>query len=321
MDTIPPFRITQTALDLMDTILELVGQCQAKGGIVRPELMRLNRNRSIQASLSIEGNTLSLEAVEAIAEGRLALAEERERREVENALSLYGQRSVFDPYSENDLLRAHSILMTGLSPQAGAYRRGSVGIKQGNRVVHVAPPAARVPTLIARLLDFLRNHESHWLVRSCVFHYEFEFIHPFADGNGRMGRFWQTLFLASHRPLFGVIPIETLLKERQADYYRSLAEADAAGHSTGFIEFMLTAIRDTLNASLPSFRERLTPGSRLQQARQAFGQSWFTRKGYLALFPDVNALSGSRDLAKGVTNGLLERQGEKAKSRYRFKSV
>lgn len=306
----------------MDSILELIGRCQKAPAIIRPELLRHNRNRAVQASLSIEGNTLSLADVSAIAAGvRPPAAPPREVLEVENALALYEQASSFNAYSFDDLLRAHGLLMRGLVPQAGQFRLGGVGIHRGRQVVHVAPPAGRVPGLVRDLLGFLKDGSAHWLVRSCVFHYEFEFIHPFSDGNGRMGRFWQTLFLATQRPVLAVIPVETILKERQHDYYEALGEADNSGDSSGFIEFMLTALRDALASALPRLAAKATPEERLRQAAAIFKEQWFDRRAYLAQFAGLAPLAASRDLARGVAQAWLERQGDRRDARYRFRAA
>ena len=315
----PPFSVTRRAQDTMDAILELVGRCQNVPAMARPELLRHNRNQSVQASLSIEGNTLSLADVTAIASGvRPPAAPPREVLEVENALALYEQAPSFDVYSTDDLLRAHALLMRGLIPLAGHFRVSGVGIRRGRQVVHVAPPARRVPGLLQDLLGFLKDGQVHWLARSCVFHYEFEFIHPFVDGNGRLGRFWQTLFLATQRPVLGIIPVETLLKERQREYYGALGAADSAGDSSVFIEFMLTALRDALAVALPRLAIRTKPEDRLGHAAGVFRSEWFERRTYLAQFANLAPLTASRDLALGVAQGLLERKGDRRDTRYRF---
>lgn len=303
----------------MDEILELLGRCLDAPAMTRPALLRHNRNRAVQASLSIEGNTLSLQDVAAIATGLRPLsAQPREVLEVENALALYEQSSDFVVFSRKDLLRAHGILMRGLIDHAGHLRTGGVGIGRGRKINHVAPPAKRVPELVDDLLKFLKDGEGHWLVRSCVFHYEFEFIHPFADGNGRMGRFWQTLFLAKQRPILGIIPVEAILKERQKDYYEVLEAADRAGDSTIFVEFMLKAIRDALAGAISQLTIRARPEDRLEQARRMFASAWFERRQYLALFTRLAPLTASRDLAHGVNLSLLERKGILRNARYRF---
>lgn len=319
MKAVPPFSITRQAQHTMDAILEFIGRCQNVPTIGRPELLRHNRNRAVQASLSIEGNTLSLTDVAAIAAGiRPPAAPPREVLEVENALALYERASSFNVYSADDLLRAHGLLMRGLIQQAGHFRLGGVGIRRGRQIVHIAPLARRVPELVQDLLGFLNDGAAHWLVRSCVFHYEFEFIHPFADGNGRMGRFWQTLFLATQRRVLAVIPVETILKERQHEYYAALGAADHAGDSSVFIEFMLTALRDALIVALPRLTAKATPDERLRQAAAVFKTKWFDRRAYLEQFADLAPLSASRDLARGVKQTWLERQGDRRDARYRF---
>jgi Fic family protein len=218
---------------------------QAQAGLT-PALRRGNRLRSVQASLAIENNSLSLEQVTAVIAGRRVLGPPQEIQEVRNAFAAYEAMSTWKPAVEKDFLAAHRLLMTGLVPDAGRYRTGGVGIAQGSKIVHLAPPAKRVPGLMKDLLGWLKRTDTHPLIASCVFHYELEFIHPFADGNGRMGRLWQTLILSRWKPLLAWLPVETVIRARQAEYYRALAAADQAGHCTGFIEFLLSALLQAL---------------------------------------------------------------------------
>lgn len=215
-----------------------------------PRLRRENRIRTIQASLAIENNTLTLEQVSAVIEGKHVLGHPREIQEVRNAFAAYDAMDKWSPTLEKDLLTAHEILMTGLVEEGGQYRSGGVGIFRGEQLVHMAPPADRVPQLIADLLEWLAKTHEHPLVASCVFHYEFEFIHPFSDGNGRMGRLWQTLILRSWKPLLAYLPVETVVRDRQEDYYRVLAAADRQANATPFIEFMLSALLDAVREAV-----------------------------------------------------------------------
>lgn len=243
----PPFTITDAQIELVAQISELVGTLTAwEDRNANPQLRRDRRLRTIHSSLAIENNSLSLEQVTAIVNGRRVLGAPGEIREVKNAYEAYEQLLRFDPYSLRDLLKAHSILMAGLVEEAGAFRRGGVGVFAGDRLVHMAPPAALVREEIEALLAWARTDPAHPLIKSCVFHYEFEFIHPFADGNGRMGRMWQTLLLTRWKPMFAWLPVETLIRERQEEYYAVLGRADQAANATPFIEFLLTAIRDAL---------------------------------------------------------------------------
>ncbi|OGQ96509.1 MAG: cell filamentation protein Fic [Deltaproteobacteria bacterium RIFOXYD12_FULL_57_12] len=242
----PPYTITSTILRLVAEIGECVGRHFIAAEAVTPRLRRGNRLRTIHASLAIENNTLTLEQVTAVLDGKRVLGHPREILEVQNAFAAYDGIEQWNPASREDLLAAHGTLMAGLVDDAGRFRTGSVGIVQGERVVHVAPPADRVPGLIGDLLGWLAGTGEHPLVASCVFHYEFEFIHPFSDGNGRMGRLWQTLLLSRWRPLMAFLPVETVIRDRQEEYYRVLARSDSTGDSTAFVEFLLAAILEAL---------------------------------------------------------------------------
>jgi Fic family protein len=225
-----------------------------------PMLRRENRIKSIHSSLAIENNTLTLDQVTAVIEGKRVLGPAREVQEVKNAFEAYEAMSSWNPSASKDLLSAHRILMRGLMDDAGRFRSRAVGIAQGRRIVHLAPPADRVPGLMKDLLGWLKRSDAHPLVAGCVFHYELEFIHPFADGNGRIGRLWQTLILSRWNPLFAFLPVETVIRERQADYYKVLAACDKAGSSTAFIEFLLAAILTALGElATPEVAPEVTP--------------------------------------------------------------
>jgi Fic family protein len=239
----PPYEITPVIVDLVERIGECLGRISLAGNTPSaPRLRRETHIQSIQASLHIEGNTLSLEQVTAVLDGKRVLGTPREIQEVRNAFAAYEQMENLDPGSRNDLCRAHAVLMHGLVDAPGSFRRGSVGIRRGDEVVHIAPPAERVPYLVDDLLDWLGKTEAHPLIASSAFHYEFEFIHPFMDGNGRLGRLWQTLILGRWKPVFFMIPIESVIRDRQADYYAALRRGDERGKYTTFIEFLLNAI-------------------------------------------------------------------------------
>ena len=241
----PPYTLTPAILILVAEISEIIGRYNLLAEQnPAPRLRRENRIRTIHASLAIENNTLTLEQVTAVIEGKRVLGHPREIQEVRNAFATYEALDTWNPGTEEDLLAAHDLLMRGLVDETGRYRSGGVGIFQGKQLVHMPPPADRVPTLMADLLGWLKETTEHPLVSSCVFHYEFEFIHPFSDGNGRMGRLWQTLILRTWKPLFTYLPVETVIHDRQAEYYRVLAGADQRADATSFIEFMLRALLD-----------------------------------------------------------------------------
>jgi Fic family protein len=243
----PPFTISEKTLNLVAEIMEIVTKLtmiEVEG--INPKLRRNNRIKTIQASLAIENNSLSLDQVTAILNGKRILGPGQDIKEVQNAYEAYELLLDFNPYDVSSLLEAHKILMNDLTKEAGTIRSGGVGIFAGENLIHMAPPASFVPEQISQLLLWAKNSEVHPLIKSCVFHYEFEFIHPFADGNGRMGRMWQTLILYKWKRLFGWLPVESLVKDRQDNYYKVLGECDKAADSVKFIEFMLESIRDSL---------------------------------------------------------------------------
>ena len=242
----PPFEITPKITDLLVKIGgELVRLEGAVGGSLTPYLRRGNRIRTIQASLAIEQNTLTIEQVTAVIEGKPVVGFPREILEVKNAFAVYEQLDQFDPCSSGDLLNAHRLLMSNLVESSGIWRTGGVGVVKGKEVVHMAPPAANVSGLMNDLLSWLQRTDTHPLITSCVFHYELEFIHPFADGNGRMGRLWQSVILTRWNSAFSWIPVETIIRDHQQEYYAVLAVCDKTGTSTQFIEFMLLAILES----------------------------------------------------------------------------
>jgi Fic family protein len=247
MSAQPPFSVTPAILGLVAAIGELVGRLEAS---LPPErqllLRRANQIRTIQGSLAIEGNTLSLDQMTAVVAGKRVLGSTREVQEVRGAVAAYERMGEWDPSKRDDLLSAHGVLMAGLVDNPGRFRSGAAGIQRGDQLVHVAPPAEQVRALINDLMKYLRHSEDHPLIAACVFHYEFEFIHPFVDGNGRMGRLWQTLILSRWRPLFSLVPVESLIRDKQAGYYEALNASNRAGQSTPFIGFMLQVIHDAL---------------------------------------------------------------------------
>ncbi|ETA78992.1 Fic family protein [Youngiibacter fragilis] len=244
---VPPYTISNRTVNLISEITEIIVEIAISDKMSNnPRLRRDSRIRTIHASLAIENNSLSLDQMTDIINGKRVLGSPDEICEVKNAFEAYERLLELNPYSIEDLLLAHKVLMKDLTKEAGTYRSGGVGVFAGEQLVHMAPPATQVPHLIKDLVEWANESEVHPLIKSCVFHYEFEFIHPFADGNGRMGRMWQTLILYKWKPLFGWLPIETLIKERQDEYYKVLGECDHSADSGKFIDFVLTAIYDAL---------------------------------------------------------------------------
>lgn len=290
----PPYTITPEILNRVAAISEAIGRLTVLTDQARSlRLRRINRIRTIHGSLAIEGNTLSEAQITAILEGKRVIAPPREVQEVKNALAAYDQFGIWKPDVEKDLLEAHRILMSGLIDEAGLYRHGGVGVMAGQQVIHMAPPADRVPHLMADLFGWLAATDAHPLIASSVFHYEFEFIHPFADGNGRMGRLWQSLILARWNPLFADIPVESLIFEHQAEYYQAIQESTQKTDSAPFIAFMLRMILDAVTSSTPEVAPEVTPEVRLlsvlagemtrQQLKEALGlkDDEHFRKAYL----------------------------------------
>jgi Fic family protein len=243
----PPYSRTPDMIRLVAEIGESIGRHAALAERTRTPLMRRgDRIRTIQASLEIENNTLSVEQVTAIIEGKRVLGPQREIREVQNAFAAYERLERWDPAVLADLLEAHRVLMEGLADDPGAFRRGGVGVARGKKLVHVAPPASRVAGLVVDLLGWLRATDEHPLIAGGAVHYEMEFIHPFSDGNGRMGRLWQTLILSRWQPLLAFVPVETVIRDRRKEYYLALVHADSRADATSFIEFTLRALRDAI---------------------------------------------------------------------------
>lgn len=238
----PPYTITPDILSRVAEIAEAVGRAEAAGLSRDLRLRRINRIRTIQGSLAIEGNILSEEQISTILDGKPVVAPLRDVQEARNAIQAYDRYEQWNPACESDLLAAHEILMTALLDTPGRYRGGGVAVMGQDRVHHVGPPPGQVPRLMGDLLSWIGSTADHPLVTSSVFHYEFEFIHPFEDGNGRLGRLWQTLILTGWKSLFAHVPVESLVRARQGEYYEAIRRSSAEGESTAFVAFMLETI-------------------------------------------------------------------------------
>lgn len=255
----PPFSITAGILSLVEQIGEAIGRAEAAVPGMDFRLRREARVRTVHGSVAIEGNALSEEQVSAILDGKRVLGPPRDVQEVRNAIAAYDRAEGWAPSSESDLLAAHEVLMGGLAQTPGRYRTGEVGVVGPKAIHHIGPPAERVPELMAELLAWLRETREHPLIASSVFHYEFEFIHPFEDGNGRLGRLWQTLILTRWKPLFSHVPVENVLRARQSHYYQAIERSSGAGESTFFIRFMLEAILDAVREAAPQETPQVSP--------------------------------------------------------------
>jgi Fic family protein len=281
-----------------------------------PQLRKANRIKTIQATLGIEGNTLSESQVQAIDEGKRLLGFERDQKEVQNAIALYARWDEFDPSKRASFLNAHLLLMQGLVTNPGEYRNRSVGITKGKTLTHIAPPAERVSYLMDDLFDYVARDPDPLLIKSCVFHYELEFIHPFLDGNGRMGRFWQSLLLSKSHPIFEFLPFETIIAASQSAYYQALAKSDACAQSTPFIEYMLGVLDQSLANLLNTTNVVLSETERIEYFI-FIGMKDFSRKDYQRVFKNLSTATASRDLKKGVELALFSTYGERNATRYR----
>lgn len=244
----PPFEITNAMIDYVAEIAELVGKLTSTNQLsVNPTLRRTNRIRTIHGSLAIEQNTLSLEQVTAVLNGKQVLAPPKDIAEVKNAYEIYERLDQLDPYSVDDLLLAHGIMTRELVEESGVFRSRPVGVvDQDGNILHFGTLPQYVPDLVMELLDWAKNSNVHMLIRSCVFHYELELIHPFADGNGRIGRLWHTLLLSKWNPAFAWLPVESMIHARQSEYHAAINASNDAGESTVFIKFMLSTIKASL---------------------------------------------------------------------------
>ena len=315
----PTYDITPRILKLISSISEKIGEVNATYlSKQSPQLRKQNRIKTIQSSLQIEGNTLTTEQITALIEKKRVVGPKKDVLEVLNAIEVYDELITYKPHSEKVFLKAHAALMKGLLDPVGKYRNQSVGIVKGDKLEHVAPPFQNVPYLMKELFTYLKDDDELTLIKSCVFHYEMEFIHPFLDGNGRMGRLWQTVILLQDFPVFEFLPFEKLISESQIDYYKSLSLSDKLGKSTPFIEYMLGVIDKSL-AELLNYTQRILKDTDRLDYFLAQGFTDFSRKDYMRVFKDIASATASRDLKKGIELNLFESSGKLNKTRYFIK--
>lgn len=315
----PPYNITDKILGLVATISEKIGAINATH-LYKPatELRKRNRIKTIHSSLAIEGNTLSEEQITAIIADKRVMAPQKDITEVQNAIEVYNILHELSPYSLKDLTRAHTVLMKNLIGTAGKLRSSNVGIVNGSKIEHIAPNGAMVKGLMNDLFAYLKKDKELLLIKSCVFHYEFEFIHPFTDGNGRMGRLWQTLILMQQYPVFEYLPVESLIKQQQIAYYAALSMSDKKGNSTPFIEFMLEIIVNSLEELIVSQNKPLHTADRIALHKENTRNVLFSRKDYMQYFKNISAPTASRDLKWALAQGILEKSGTANQSMYTY---
>jgi Fic family protein len=317
---IPPYEITTEVFKLGLRIRELITKVEGYA-IPKPEikLRKENKIKSIIGSLEIEGNSLGEELITALVDGHRVVGSEREVSEVLNAIKAYDSIKAFTYHSPVSFKKMHGVLMENLIDSAGRYRSGGVAVVDGKKVIHMAPPASNVHYLINNLFQYLENAEDDLLIKSCVAHYEIEFIHPFADGNGRMGRIWQSLILIADHPIFQFVPFEMVIKENQKEYYKVLAACDKVGKSTQFIVFMFNCLIESLeqlyldiqNQGVPEVKERVKTYLTMYDRTEAF-----SRKNYMEVWKDISSATASRDLKYAVEKEWLKKIGDKRKAAY-----
>ncbi len=317
----PPYQITPKILQQISAISEKIGKVNATFLTVPPtNLRKQNRIKTIHASLQIEGNTLSEAQITALLDNKRVIGPEKDIQEVLNAVAVYEKLTAFKAHSEKSFLSAHRLLLDKLIDHPGVYRQKGVGVVHGSQVTHLAPPPSAVPQAMKTLFTYLKKDDDLTLIKSCVFHYEMEFIHPFMDGNGRMGRLWQTVILLNEYPVFAYLPFESLVSKTQESYYKALSISDKTGQSTVFIEYMLNVIDESLEELLNSTNIPNTSENRLENFL-SIHKFEFSRKDYMNHFKTISSATASRDLKLGVENGFLIKFGDKNRTLYHLKNL
>ncbi|MFC1496254.1 Fic family protein [Candidatus Margulisiibacteriota bacterium] len=317
----PPFNITPEVLNLCAEITRVIGQFESLNiPAPQPQLRRQNRIKTIHSSLAIEGNRLTKEQVTDIINKKRVVGPKRDIIEVKNAIAVYDSIRSYKTDQLKSLLKAHRTMLAGLTDDAGRLRSRNVGVFKGSKVTHMAPKYQLIPKLINNLFTFVKSKDNlHPLIKSSVFHYELEFIHPFSDGNGRIGRLWQTTILLTYHPFFEYIPVESIIRKKQSQYYKALALSDKAGNSTKFIEFMLKVIYQAVQEFFAEIKPgRQTSKTRIELARDPFKKNAFSRKDYLSLHKTISTATASRDLLSGIKQKILKKSGKNALTKYCF---
>lgn len=306
----PPYDITTEILQLISSISLKMGEVNALVlNKQSPQLRKQNRIKTIYSSLAIEGNSLTIDQITGIVESKRVIGPQKDILEVQNAILVYESLRDWKSDKSKDFLSAHQLLMKNLIENPGKYRNQAVGIVKGDDVQHLAPPHQNVNGLMNELFAYLKDKKELTLIKSCVFHYEMEFIHPFIDGNGRIGRLWQTLILMEEFPVFEFLPFESLIQQSQQEYYNALADSDRLGRSTPFIEFMLTIIDVALSTLVRTNNVTLTDIDRLEEFIQS-GIKQFSRVDYMNRFKTISSATASRDLKKGIEMKLIRSSGK-----------
>jgi len=320
---ITPCQITSDIINILAAIAECIGRMEGVNLIQpSPHLRRKNRIRTIQASLAIEGNSLTREQINALLDKKRVIGPPQDILEVQNAIAAYRRLAEFTPLSMNSFLKAHGIMMKGLMADPGSLRQGPIGVIRENNIFHEAPHWEKVRLMMQALFHYLKDSDDHPLIKSSRFHFQLEHIHPFIDGNGRLGRFWQTRLLMRYHPVFEFLPVEHLICEHQQAYYRALATGDDTGDCTVFVAFILAQIEKSIKQLIEETRGvTLTAENRLGIARTILGEKTFSRKDYQKLLKTISTATASRDLHQGVKMGWLKRSGDRRTSVYQFNPI
>ena len=321
MNYSPPFTITYKILDLVSKITEAATRLEiSEYHIVLLRLRKTNRIKTIAGTLEIEGNTLGAQKITAIMEGKRVVGQKRKIEEVKGAVKVYDELESFDYKNINDILKAHKILMGGILKDAGQFRNKDVGVGDNENIVHIAPPAGRVLELMYSLFKWLNNSEAHTLIKSSVFHNELEFIHLFTDGNGRIGRLWQTLILHNWKPIFSNIPIESIVRDTQKQYYEALEKFGNLGDVAPFVEYMLEAVLTVCKEVLSQAPQaqnvtktvpKNVPLKRLDKILELIKDNKNITIEQLADLCSVSTKTIKRDITKLKEQGKLKRIGSK----------
>lgn len=321
----PPFDLTPFMAEKCRQIAYILGLLEGAKLVPNPiKLRKESQIKTIQSSLAIEGNKLTLEQVTELLEGKKVVGPKKDILEVTNAIEVYKDLQTWNALSLKSLKKAHYVLMNGLIPDQGQWRTKDVGIFKGKEIAHVAPPAKMVPQLMEDLVAYIKDtKEFPWLIKGCFFHYELEFIHPFSDGNGRIGRLWQQVILMKENPTFEYVSVESMIRNDQSNYYKTLSMCDKKGDSTLFIEYSLNQILAALNTYFKDFevRRKMTVNERLQYVKEKFKDKRFQRKEYIQAIRDISTATASRDLEYGFINNILLKFGNKKLTEYQFKRL
>jgi Fic family protein len=320
---ITPYQITSEIVNTLTAIAESIGQLEGVNLIQPgPQLRRKNRIQTIQASLAIEGNSLTRDQVTALLDKKRVIGPPQDIKEVQNAIKAYQGLAEFKSLSMQSFLEAHGIMMQDLMAKPGSLRQGPIGVIRENNIFHEAPGWEKVGLMMQALFHYLKESNDHPLIKSSRFHFQLEHIHPFIDGNGRLGRFWQTRLLMDYHPVFEFLPVEHLIREHQQEYYRALAKGDDTGDCTVFVALILAQNEKSLKQMIEETRGvTLSAENRLKIVRTAFGEKLFTRKDYQSHLKTISTATASRDLNKGVRMGWLKRFGDKRTSVYQFQPI